>query len=102
VAFLLVLGPPDELRVERLVARINHCLWGLLIVGDEVAQLFGRDVCPLVLVADRLDLGLGGRFLPCHQVFDSGGGGTKGSKFSSKSTVFSVAIALTMSSFTCS
>ena len=71
LAVLLVLAVPHELRVERRVAGVEHRLRGLLIVGDEVAQLLGGDVRPLVLVADRLDLGLGGRFLPGHQGFDS-------------------------------
>ena len=67
---LLVLALPDELRIERRVARIEHGLGGLLLLGHEVAQFLGGDVFALVLVADGLDGGggiLGSRFA-CHDV----------------------------------
>ena len=41
---LLVLALPDQLRVQRRVARVAHHLGRGLIVGQEVAQFVGRDV----------------------------------------------------------
>jgi len=95
-----VLAPPDELRIERLVARISivfgACSSSAMKSRSSSVGMFVR------LSLWRIDSTLvsAGVFLPCHQVFGSGGGGTKGSKFSSKSTIFSVAIAQTISSFT--
>jgi hypothetical protein len=54
---LLVFASPDELRVERGVARVEHGLWRVLILGDEVAELLGGDVLALVAVADGFDGG---------------------------------------------
>ena len=54
-AVLLVLALPDELRVERRVARIQHVLRCGFVRGDEIAQLLSRDVLARVLVLDRLD-----------------------------------------------
>jgi len=55
---LLVLPCPHELRVERRIARIEHRLRRLLVLGDEVAKLLGGNVDPRVLrVANRRDLG---------------------------------------------
>ena len=54
-AVLLVLALPDQLRIERRVARIEHRLRGQFLVGHEVAQFLGGDVRALVLVADGFD-----------------------------------------------
>ena len=61
-AVLLVLALPDELRVERRVARVEHGLGRVLVLGHEVAQLLGGDVGALVVVGEGGD-GSGGRFL---------------------------------------
>ncbi len=60
LAVLLVHAAPDELRIERRVAGIEHGPRRQLLVGHKVAQLLGRNIRPLVLVADGLDLGAGG------------------------------------------
>ena len=54
-AVLLVLALPDQLRVERRIARVEHGLGREFFVGHEVAQFLGGDVGALVLVADGLD-----------------------------------------------
>ena len=54
-AVLLVLALPDELRIERRIARVEHRLRRVFVVGHEVAQFLGGDVRALVLVADGFD-----------------------------------------------
>ena len=54
-AVLLVLALPDQLRVERRIARVEHGLGASFFVGHEVAQFLGGDVRALVLVADGFD-----------------------------------------------
>ena len=54
---LLVLALPDELRVERRVAGIEHLRRLRLVVGDEVPEFLGRDVLALFLVPDGFDFG---------------------------------------------
>jgi hypothetical protein len=56
---LFVLALPDELRVERRVARVENFLRHFLVVFDEVAQFLGRDVGAFVLVLGGED-GRGG------------------------------------------
>jgi hypothetical protein len=63
-AVLFVLTLPDQLRVERRVARVEDGPGPLLVLGDEVAQLLRGDVLALVLVADGVDFGLGRFFWP--------------------------------------
>ena len=56
---LLVLALPDELWVERRVARVENFLGRLLVIGHEIAQFLGGDVGALVLVLGGED-GRGG------------------------------------------
>ena len=63
---MLVFALPDELRVERRVAGIEHLRRLRLVVGDEVAEFLGRDVFPGVLVPDGVEFrepGVGSFFL---------------------------------------
>ncbi len=50
LAVLLVFALPDQLRIERRVARIKHGLRRVLVVGHEIPQFLGGDVLALVLV----------------------------------------------------
>src|SRR2546422_11371212 len=52
---LLVLALPDQLGVERGVARVPQCLRRHLVILHEVAQFVGRDIHSRVLVADGLN-----------------------------------------------
>src|ERR1041385_1932419 len=52
---LLLLSLPHQLRIERGIAGVQQRLRSGLVLLDETAQLLGRDVHPLVLVADDLD-----------------------------------------------
>ena len=58
-AVLFVLALPDELRVERRVARVEDFLRCFFVVGHEVAQFLGGDVGALVLVLGGEDGGGG-------------------------------------------
>ena len=58
---LLVLAGPDELGIERGVARVANGPRGVLVLIDEIAQLLGRDVGTLVLVLDVVNGGHGGQ-----------------------------------------
>jgi hypothetical protein len=73
-AVLLVLVLPDELRIARRIARVEHGAGRVLVVGHEIAQLLGGDVLALVLVADGFDGG-GSGFLLGHRTFRQGVGG---------------------------
>src|ERR1035437_3188923 len=55
---LLVLPLPHKLRVQRRIARVQHLLRCLLLIGHEVAQLFRGDIGPLIFVADGIEIGL--------------------------------------------
>jgi hypothetical protein len=52
VPILFVLAFPDQLRIERRIARVQHRLRRLLGVGDKVAQLLRGNVHPLVAVLE--------------------------------------------------
>ena len=63
LAVELVLALPDELRIERRVARVAD-LDGLLdLRGDELVRVGGREVRALVGVRDRIDRGWSCRLL---------------------------------------
>ena len=53
-AVLLVLTLPDELRIERGIARIQQLLRRALVLDHKVAELVRRDVRALVLVPQRV------------------------------------------------
>ena len=52
---LIVFSLPDQLRVERGVARVKHSLRGMFFIGHKVAQLLCGDVVARVLVAYGFD-----------------------------------------------
>jgi hypothetical protein len=47
---LIIFALPDELRIQGWVTRVKDGLGLALVVGDEVAQLFGGDVGAMVSV----------------------------------------------------
>jgi len=60
---LFVLALPDQLRIQRRIARVQDSLGGVFVLGHKVAQLLGGDVLALVLVADGGDFRRVGFFL---------------------------------------
>jgi hypothetical protein len=56
---LKILAAPDQLRIEIGIARPAQFLDGLVVVGDELLVLGGRNVLPFRFsVAIRLDVGV--------------------------------------------
>ena len=58
-AVLLVLALPDQLRIERGIARVEHRLGCQFFIGHKVAQLLCGNVGALVLMADGFNFLLG-------------------------------------------